>query len=195
MPVSAFLCSIFTQENVLWRLVTPPIYHVHTPHWVQSVQYCGLQVRGRCALTTWNIFGLIQYAFNDILGPFAASAARQDRKQLGIRLKSAVSVVSAWFPAACDPRLRFWPRSSLAHLPAFLVILHGEAYQFSVLRIQWSSSPQNAGTSILPLASAKHCCGLIEGCHRASSHGSLQGQWVNEHRCNLCQGQIWKVSK
>ena len=33
------------------------------------------------------------------------SAARQGFKQLEIRLTTAVSVVSVWFPAACNPWL------------------------------------------------------------------------------------------
>ena len=53
-----------------------------------------------------------QSGFNDNIIS-QVSAARQGLKQLDIRLTMAVSVVSVWSPAACDPRLRWWPLSKL----------------------------------------------------------------------------------
>ena len=43
-----------------------------------------------------------QYEFNDNIVP-QVSAARQGFKQLNIRLTMAVSAVSVWVPAACNP--------------------------------------------------------------------------------------------
>ena len=45
-----------------------------------------------------------------------------------------------------------WPISKIAHLSAFLVVLHGEAYSFSALCERWSTSAISAGASVLPLA-------------------------------------------
>ena len=101
------------------------------------------------------------------------SAARQGFKQLDIKLTMAVSVVSIWFPAACNPWLRWWPLSKLVfQLPC------------STSRVRPIHSPpgvdrcpslQNiSGATVLFLATlaaalaSEHCCGSMQGCHQAS---------------------------
>ena len=58
--------------------------------------------------------------FNDSIVS-QVSAARQDFKQLDIRLTMAA--VSAWRPAACDPLLRWWPILRLEAAQAGLSML------------------------------------------------------------------------
>ena len=91
------------------------------------------------------------------------SAARQGLKQLGIRLTMAGSVASAWFLAACNPWLRLWPLSKLAHLSAFLLALHGETASTKD-RLGFCAA---LGYLEAALAS-EHGRGSMQGCHRAS---------------------------
>ena len=102
------------------------------------------------------------------------SATRQGFKQLDIRLTMAVSVVSVWFTAACNPWLRWWLLSKLARLSASLLVLQGEACSFSALCRRMSTSPQILGATVLFLATlaaalaSEHCCGSMQGCHQDS---------------------------
>ena len=117
---------------------------------------------------TWA--GKLQFGFNDTIIS-QVSAARQGFKQLDIWLTMAVSV---WFPAACDPWLRRWSLSKLAHLSASLLDLQGDACSFSALCRRSSTFGQTAEASVLPWATlvaalaSEHCCGSTQGCHQAS---------------------------
>ena len=90
------------------------------------IEHCGLQVQACSGIQCEISAGKPQFGFNDTIIS-QVSAARQGFKQLNIRLTMAVSVVSVWFPAACNPWLRWWPLSKLAHLSASLLVLQGEA--------------------------------------------------------------------
>ena len=130
-----------------------------------------------------------QFGFNDTSIP-PVSAARQIFKQLDIRLTLAVSVVSGWFPAACNPWLGWWPLSNLARLSASLLVLQGEVCSLSALHRQMSTSPGIPEATELFLATlaaalaSEHCRGSMQGCHQASWFS------LSRHDTDTC---IWRM--
>ena len=173
MPVSAFLCSLFHTRTACGNYVQYHLIYVQTISWIDWTPWLaggGKLWKSRCEISaegTPNMGSMTTIIFQ-------ISAARQGFKQLHIRLTMAVSAVSVWFPAACNPWLRWWPLSKLAHLSASLLVLQGEACSFSALCRRSSIFAQTAEASVLPWATlaaalaSEHCCGSTQGCHQAS---------------------------